>query len=464
MSKRTRRGTKVDRRVRDSQTPIYLVDARRTLVFFNAGCETLTGCAAEDIVGLRCDYDSSADDAEPVHPEIASLLAGLCPPSEVYEGRRCSVPVYIERVGKPPLPRVIHLEPLLNENGQVATVWAVISALDEPLPPAPESPAHKLHAELAALRNQLRQQYGVSSVIATSPAMQRAVRQLAVLQKAEDAAVHFYGESGTGREHFARLLHYGSGRGKGGFIPLDCERLPAIEQKLTLRRLFETDLAESAGAPGVMPRSLYLMSVECMPRDVQQLLLDRTANTPSLRLLSCSRNELKPSEDSEALLPELYYRLTTQIVALPTLRERPQDLPLLAQHFLERHNRGQDKQVSGFAEAAWDLLSEYNWPGNLDELQSVISDCWQVCPGGLVAVDHLPFQFRMGRDAQASGPQRTEPVAPLEPALAEFERNAIERALREARYNKTDAARLLQIPRARLYRRMQALDIDEEPS
>lgn len=459
MKKRTRRGTTVDRRIRHSQTPIYLLDARRTVVFFNAGCEALTGCSADELVGRRCDYDSSSDDAESLRPGLRTLLANLCPPAEVYAGQRCSVPVYLERSGQPPVPRVIHLQPVVDENGQVSTVWGVVAELSSPLPTAPESPAHKLHAELAALRNQLRQQYGVSSIIATAAAMQRTVRQIAMLQQSPQATVHFHGEPGTGREHLARHLHYQSAQGREAFIPLDCRRLPAIEQKLTLRRLFDTEPADSGTAH---PRSVYFIDVDRMPRDVQQLLLERLDYVASVRLFSCSRRDLKSCVESEILLTELYYRLTTQVIELPPLRERREDLPLLAQHFLERHNRGQDKQVSGFAEPAWELLASYNWPGNLDELQTVIAECWEACPGGLISTEHLPFQFRTGLDAQASGPRVGPPVLPLEAALAEFEREAIERALREARFNKSDAARLLQIPRARLYRRMQALEIDDQ--
>src|SRR5690606_23656379 len=108
----------------------------------------------------------------------------------------------------------------------------------------------------------------------------------------------------------------------------------------------------------------------------------------------------------------------------------------LAQAFLERSNVGAEIQLEGFSEEVWKEFHEYHWPGNLDELAVVIEEARAVCQGAIIGKEDLPFRFRMGRDAQSVGP-RIEPLArPLEPYLEQVERELIEQALEQARYNK----------------------------
>jgi len=178
-------------------------------------------------------------------------------------------------------------------------------------------------------------------------------------------------------------------------------------------------------------------------------------------LVAATTGDLRPAVDREDVLPELFYLLTPLSIELPPLRRRGEDLPLLAQHFLEAMNPGSDKQVTGLAEGVLEKFREYNWPGNLDELAAVLEEARTACRGSTIGLGDLPFRFRSGLDAQAVAPSATFSPEPLEEYLARIEAEQIRRALKQSRQNKSKAAELLGVTRARLYRRMEALGIDD---
>ncbi len=178
--------------------------------------------------------------------------------------------------------------------------------------------------------------------------------------------------------------------------------------------------------------------------------------------MASSTTALESGVDSETLREDLFYLLTTIKIDLPRLGDRREDLQPLAQFFLEERNRGEEKQVGGFSDEVWEQFQEYNWPGNLDELMAVVTEAWSTCSGGLVQAGDLPFRFRTGLDGQHIGPPIDADITPLASLLATVEAEEIRRALAVARQNKTRAAKLLGLTRARLYRRMQALDIADQ--
>ena len=182
--------------------------------------------------------------------------------------------------------------------------------------------------------------------------------------------------------------------------------------------------------------------------------------------MSSSTERLQDAVDDERLISEFFFLLTTLTIEVPSLRERGDDLIPLAQAFLESQNRNADRQIGGFADAAWPQLREYAWPGNLDELALVVLEARQNCTAPVIGVSDLPLRFRAGLEAQSVGPpQRSldEPPIPLlDEHLASIERDLIRRALIKAKRNKTLAAKLLGIPRPVLYRRMEVLKIGDE--
>ncbi len=164
----------------------------------------------------------------------------------------------------------------------------------------------------------------------------------------------------------------------------------------------------------------------------------------------------------ERLRPELYYAMTTLVMRLPPLRERLDELPALAQHFLERVNRRGAAQRSAFASGAIEALCAYDWPGNLPELARVVESAHARAAHSVIAVDDLPATIRGHLGGAYNPPATSDPIKPLDELLTEVERRVIETALRQSRSNKSRAAEILGISRPRLYRRIKELNLPDE--
>lgn len=452
--------------LKSSATPVFLVSATRRVLFFNTGCETLSGWTADDVVGEIVEFASDSDSQS-----LRSLVNALCPPPETFAGCEHDVPVYMPSKIGSPTARLIRFVPVRDTSDQVTSVLGIISML--PTMPIAQAPslALRYHAELSALRWSLRQRYGLKTVIARSPAMRRVLEQIQLAKKSH-APVHFVGPRGSGKEHLARAIHHEDEAQGGSFVPLDC-RQPVFELTQALQRLLHPE-ADDSPVGSLPPRTVFLIDVNDMPRDVQERLLDayRSDIAPTTRrralprLLSSSTESLRDAVTDERLLPELFYLLTTLTIEVPPLRDRREDLELLATSFLESLNRNSDRQIAGFTAAVWPQFREYQWPGNLDELTLVVREARQNVSTLTIDVKDLPLRFRAGLDAQSvsQSSQFFEELAipPLEEHLAQVERDLIQRALVRAKHNKTLAAKLLGIPRPVLYRRMEALGMSDQ--
>lgn len=455
-----RKRSPVERWVGQTLAPVFVIAVDHSVAYFNAGCERLTGWAAADIVGETCQFATNAPTST-----VEAVTGAICPPPEVWQGQESQLPIYLASKHGATVPRLIHFFPLRDTRDKVTSVLGVITPL-KPLPPAaPVSPALQLHADLAAIRGQLRQRFAQESLVARSGAMSKVVNQLELAIRT-DVHLCLVGEPGTGREHLARIIHYAGSLKAGWFVPVACDELPPAELDQTLSRLIEIHLA--GVTPGVRPQpaTIYLAGVEAMPRDLQQklataLISKRPADTQGLRII-CSLSRMPSAVAAEgSLRSDLESLLTTLLIEIPPLRRRIEDLPLLAQHFLEELNRRHPRQFTGFADEVWPAFTRYSWPGNLDELQRVIQAASSVAADSHVRVADLPFQFRTALQAQDSPPANVPRPLPLDEMLLRVESNAIQLALERSRYNKTKAADLLGINRARLYRRMEQLGIED---
>lgn len=462
--------TRLNSRLSAVATPVALIGRDRKVLFFNQGFERLTGWDAALVVGSTCEYTTEGDPQS-----VRALLGSLCPPPSVFAGETIEAPAFLPRQAGEPIAQKLRHFPLRDETGEVDCILVLAGEI-EPPPAAPlASPLERLHADLTLIRAELRKRFGISTIIANSSPMLRVVEQVQLALKGSSALV-LEGEAGTGKEHIARVIHHETARLRTpesdpyalAFVPLDCARMLPIDLKRTLRRLSRAAGEEdvpSSSLPGGMPGTVYLQNVDAMPRDVQELVVNSfPAKDSELRLMAGTSKNLETLVASDQLRADFFYRISPLRILLPPLRNRPEDFPLLAQAFLERQNVGAEKQFEGFSEEVWKEFREYNWPGNLDELAIVIEEARSAAPGVIIGKDDLPFRFRMGRDGQSVGP-RIEPLArPLEPFLEQVEREQIELALQQARYNKQKTADLLGLTRAKLYRRMEALGIADGES
>ena len=242
------------------------------------------------------------------------------------------------------------------------------------------------------------------------------------------------------------------------FVPIDCRNAPAGELRESIGRLIQTDWGELSPVDALQPGCLCFFHVDEMPRDVQERFLnfvESDAASPfreRVRIVSTSDAGLEAALQDERLLERFYFLLTALQITLPPLAERTDDLRPLAQHFAEGENRGRASQISGLSEEVLQVFVEYRWPGNVDELRAVVIAAAAECDDTMIRLNHLPFRFRTGLDAQQLGPPPES--EPLDAMLARIEREHLETALRQAGNNKTQAARLLGLTRASFYRRL----------
>jgi DNA-binding NtrC family response regulator len=206
--------------------------------------------------------------------------------------------------------------------------------------------------------------------------------------------------------------------------------------------------------------TLVLAGVEYLPRDCQAILAEEgSGERGDLRFIGLSELGSGEAINRELVREDLGMRLSVIVVALPALRDRKEEIPIFAQHFLERANRGGGRSLRGFDQAALDAVVSYDWPGNLTELQRAVGEAAARATAAVIGVDVLPPDIRGERGAAyQSGPAAA--ARSLDESLEEVERGLIERALRKARHNKARAARLLGISRPRLHRRIKELGIE----
>ena len=182
------------------------------------------------------------------------------------------------------------------------------------------------------------------------------------------------------------------------------------------------------------------------------------------RILATTSVDPDQSLSRDRLRHDLYYALTTLVIRLAPLRQRLDELSLLAQHMLDRANqRHDDRRRVGFDRDALAALAAYDWPGNLRELDRVIDSARGRADGDLIHVPDLPAAIRGHLGAAYLPPPLPPSRTPLDATLTQVERRLIEHALKQARQNKSRAAELLDISRPRLYRRIKELNIPDEP-
>jgi DNA-binding NtrC family response regulator len=285
-----------------------------------------------------------------------------------------------------------------------------------------------------------------------------------------DASVLIEGESGTGKELIAEAFHSESQRSGGPFIRINCSAIP---HELIESELFGYKRGAFTGADrdkrGLMEAAsggtLLLDEIAEMPAHLQTKLLrvlqerklrrlgDEREINVNFRLVSATNRDTAALLQQGDLREDLYFRISTIRIKVPPLRERLDDLPLLARHFLERFNLQYDKDIREISEATMSRLIQYHWPGNIRELESVIERAVLFCPGHKLAPECLPEQFQPQHfnNSQFVIP----PLVPLE----EIERAAIMQTLERTSGNIRRSAQILRCPRPTFYRKLKKFGI-----
>jgi DNA-binding NtrC family response regulator len=470
-----------------AREPIFWLDPALKLTWVNRAWEELTGYPAAAVVGLTCQAHA------PTQPGDASdLAASFHPPPESLAGRPAGAPTLIYRADGERLWRRVEFWPFCDEQSGLIGLLGMVRA-DEAAPSVPDSRDGRLHAELLEIRRRLHQRHGLDALIGSGPAHRRLLEQVR-LAAGSAVPVLIVGEPGTGKRHVARTIHQHGPNRHRPFLAFDCEALPA---EILERELFGAAAPGASDGAGRRPRlslgdgsTLLIDEVLSLPRDLQARLVEALDAHAPVRPIATTAREPEAAVDDERLRPDLYYALTALVVRLRPLRDRRDELPALAQHFLERINRhgvpqqldegdpieGPDlfpranrrgvAQRGGFTPEAVEVLTSYDWPGNLPELARVVEHAHGRADGHVIAPEDLPATIRGHLGGAYNPPAPPSPIKPLDELLTEVERRAIETALRQSRSNKSRAAEILGISRPRLYRRIKELNLpdEEEPA
>ncbi len=324
------------------------------------------------------------------------------------------------------------------------------------------------------LQEQLEDKYSFSKIIGRSKAMQE-VFELIRLVADSDAAVLIQGESGTGKELVASAIHFNSRRRSRPYVRVSCASLPEplIEAELfgyekgaftgALQRRIGRFEAASGGTLfldeiGELPQSIQVKLLRVLQeKQIERLGSNRPIDI-DVRIVSASLRPLEEEIAAGRFREDLFFRINTVTIHLPPLRERKEDIPLLARAFLEEFAAAGGKKIDGFEDEVLEVLEQHDWPGNVRELRNVIERAVLFCRGDRVRVEDLPAGFG-GRSL--AGPCRaTGKPVPLHKAVEIAEINAIRCALGATRGRRAEAAELLGISRKTLWEKMKNYGIE----
>ncbi|NTV13493.1 MAG: sigma-54-dependent Fis family transcriptional regulator [Desulfobulbaceae bacterium] len=328
----------------------------------------------------------------------------------------------------------------------------------------------QLKRENRQLREQLQNYKSGTELISSDPQMKKlleSARQVAT----SDSNVMLTGESGTGKELMARFIHQCSRRTKGPLLSINCG---AFTEELLGNEMFGHEKGAFTGAhetkKGLIEMAdggtLFLDEVTEMSTSMQVKLLRalqereviRVGGTVSIkvnvRFIAATNRNLQSEVASGRFRQDLYYRLNVVSLRIPPLAERKGDIPILIQHFIRKYSAVMDKNVTGIAPEVAEILQQYDFPGNVRELENIIERGIALTTGTLIETTHLP------EDLQETTLLTFRRRQGALPSLAEQERAYIEWVMQETGNNKTEAAKALGIDRVSLWRKLKKLGLE----
>jgi two-component system response regulator HydG len=436
------------------QDGLMVVDQAGMIVSVNHALETITGYSRKDLVGrpcsaLNCDVCEIARDRQGEHWCALFRTGSL-------KMRRCAL---LRKDG-----RYIHVlknaSLLRDSNGEVMGAVETLTDVTELV-----QKDHQIHE----FQRQLRSEDGFCGMVGASPPMQR-VFHLITNATESDAPVIVFGESGTGKELVARAIHSMGTRKRKPFVTVNCA---ALSESLLESELFGHVKGAYTGAYrsregrfesaqggdifldeiGDLPLSTQVKLLRVLEEKVIERVGDNKPIRVDVRIISATNKDLKALVDKGTFRDDLYFRINVIPIRLPPLRERREDIPLLADAFFKRAQLKSSKSIRGVSNEAMSLLMSYDWPGNVRELRSALEYAFVTCHGSLIQSSHLPPNISRGQERR-SRPQR------LAAGAADIQKRELVNALRKAGGNQSEAARMLGVSRVTVWNRMKKLNID----
>lgn len=322
---------------------------------------------------------------------------------------------------------------------------------------------HMLFLENISLKSQLKERYSFKNIIGKSHVMQDIFNLIETISKSS-ANVLIMGESGTGKELIARAIYYESARANKPFIPIDCAAMPEqlLESELfghekgSFTSAYERKIGQVELANG---GTIFLDEVGELSLNIQKKLLrflqereilrigGKDRIKVDVRIIAATNKNLEKEVESGNFREDLFYRLNVVTINVPPLRERKEDIPLIANHFLIKFNEANKKAISSFEGETMRAFMEYDWPGNVRELANVIERAVILCPLDNISVKYLPNSIRKISTGEKG-------LTGTELTLFETEKRLLLNALKKTSWNQTKAAEILGISRKQLRTKM----------
>jgi PAS domain S-box-containing protein len=420
---------------------VFTVDSEWRITFFNRAAEEITGIPTSEAIGRPC---------------CEVFRANVCETTCVLK--------YTLETGKPVVNKPIAILRADGKETPISVSTALLKDESDRIIGGVET--FRDLSLVETLRREINRQCRFQDIISKSPSMQKLFQILPEVAQSE-STVLIQGESGTGKELLSRAVHSLSPRSNGPFVAINCGALPdaLLESELfghvagaftdaKKSRVGRFALAEGGTlfldeigdiSPALQVRLLRVLEERCY----EPLGSSKTVNA-NVRIVTASNKDLTQLVDEGSFRKDLYYRINVVKLELPPLARRKEDIPLLADHFIERLNKLRSKDILGLSHEVLSIFMRHDWPGNIRELENVIEYAFILCRGGLIQPTCLPDHMKAAACNLADFQGMT---------LQDIERRAIRDALDRNHWRRMATARELGIDKNTLRRKIKRLNV-----
>ncbi len=433
---------------------IMIVNTQGAIVSVNRAFEKITGYRNEELLGRSCEMVDCDARTCALSPEDGYW----CDLFRIGALNTCKCMVR-HKDGR--LIHAIKNASLLRDaSGQIIGAVGTITDISELI---------EKDFQIEAFRRELQSKDGFHGIVGVSPAM-RQVFEMIENAAHSDAPVIIYGESGTGKELVSRAIHDIGGRRDGPFVRVNCASLTEslLESELFghVRGAFTGAVRDRKGRfEKASGGDLFLDEIGDLPiatqvrllRVLEEKVIERVGeSTPvpvDVRIISATNRELPRLVEAGRFRKDFFFRINVIPINLPALRERIEDIPLLAEAFFRKIRLKSGKDIEGIDTRTMEVLTQYDWPGNVRELRSAFEYAFVACHDSLILPHHLPHDIYRGR----------RPLAPAKRRafnLKEIEKQELVEALEKAEGNQSKAAELLGVSRVTVYNRMKRYGVN----
>ena len=442
---------------------VFALNKEGEIISWNPAMEKISGYPAHEAIGKKCSVLNLNECLGKACPtdmnECGILKYGLVKSKECWLRHRDGHDVPIMKNA-----RVVK-----NDNGEIIGVVETVSDLTE---------LQLARQQLAEASRNLRELHRLDNIIGKSDEMKKVFTAVEAAA-ASDATILIQGESGTGKELVASAIHHNSQRAKGPLVTINCSALP---ESLLESELFGHTKGAFTGA--VRDRigrfeeanggTVFLDEIgEISPliqvkllRFLQEREIERVGESVKrpvdIRIITATNKNLFSLVKRGEFRQDLYYRLKVFPIHVPPLRERKEDIPMLAEHFIAIQNKKTSKKIAGISANTMRLLMDYNWPGNVRELENAIEHAFVLCSeNSTISPFDLPVEIRKAEyytDQGAVFPLQAKPF--IRPSLT---RDELIKLLAECDWNKAEAARRVGVSRTAIWKYMKKWDIPLKP-